>query len=146
MVFCGAWVMEEKDIIVYTYSLLSKIIILFFRLFGMYIGYFFTLADNMFLNFIGVILLIFSLSSFLSNIFFIKMIFYNNQLETKWNILGLKFSKKLLYSDMEVMRSNSIFGGTIMFWKKRNRWQTAYFFTLDLLFRNREEIKNIKKY
>lgn len=126
------------------YSLFSQIIILVFRLFGVFLGYFFLLSDNIFLILIGVIFLSLGAMGFLLNIMFQRMIFYSDRLETKWNIFGFKFSKQLLYVNTEVMRSNSVFGGTIMFWEKGLRWKTAYFFIIDLLPLNQEKLKNIK--
>ena len=134
----------EEPLFFIEYSFLSKILVLLFRLLGVFLGDFFISIDNIFVILIGIIFLIVGLWGFLVNIFFIKMIFYNSKIETQWNIFGFKFSKTLLYSLMEVTKLNSTFGGSLMFWDRRSRLKTIYFFIIDLLPVSRVEIKKIK--
>ena len=135
----------EEPLFFIKYSFLSKILVLLFRLLGVFLGDFFISVDNIFVILIGIIFLIVGLWGFLVNIFFIKMIFYNSKIETQWNIFGFKFSKTLLYSFMEVMKLNGkLLGGSLMFWDRRSRLKTIYFFIIDLLPVSRVEIKKIK--
>jgi len=134
----------EEPLFFIEYSFLSTILVLLFRLSGVFLGDFFISVDNIFVTLIGIIFLIVGLWGFLVNIFFIKMIFYNSKIETQWNIFGFKFSKTLLYSLMEVTKLNSTFGGSLMFWDRRSRLKTIYFFIIDLLPVSRVEIKKIK--
>ena len=135
----------EEPLFFIEYSFLSKILVLLFRLLGVFLGDFFISIDNIFVILIGIIFLIVGLWGFLVNIFFIKMIFYNSKIETQWNIFGFKFSKTLLYSFMEVMKLNGkLLGGSLMFWDRRSRLKTIYFFIIDLLPVSRVEIKKIK--
>lgn len=137
-------VKDSAPILIIQYSFISKIMVLFFRLFGVFLGFGFTFVDNNYVKVFGAIIFIFALFSFLINVFFKKLIFFENRIETEWIMFGWNFKKKLHYSVMEVMKSNSIFGGTIMFWEKQHRWKTAYFFVLDLLPVNQDIVEQIK--
>lgn len=136
--------MEQKFLLMIEYGCLKKILVLLFRLMAFCLGVGFILIDNVYAQVFGFFCILYGVVGFFRNIFFLKMIFYDEYIETQWNVLGWRVAKSIMYSEVSVMKINGILGGSISFLKKKNNWQTMFFFTIDLLPLSKNQIENIK--
>lgn len=136
--------MEQKYLLIIEYSFVRKILVLFFRLIAFGLGISFILIDNVYVQIFGFFSILYGVIGFFRNIFFKKMIFYDEYIETRWNVLGWRVVKNIMYSKVSVMKINGILGGSISFLEKKNNWQTMFFFTIDLLPLSKDQIENIK--
>lgn len=134
----------EEVLLEIEYSVLGKLSILFFRLMAFCLGIGMILIDSLFAQIFGVLCLFYGWIGFFLSLFFIKIVFYKKYIKTSWNILGWIFDKYILYSEVSVMKSNGIFGGSISFLDKKNRLYSMFFFTIDQLPLTKEEILQIK--
>lgn len=126
----------------------GKILVLLFRLLALVLGLGFMQINNIFVQIFGIVILLFGIIGFFKNMFFQKMVFYDEFIEVQWNILGFNFVQSTTYINIEASKSNGIFGGSLSFISqnnKRDRFYTMFFFSIDLLPLNKEEIKDIKK-
>lgn len=134
----------EEVLLEIEYSVLGKLLMLFFRLMAFCLGIGMILIDSIFAQIFGVLCLLYGWIGFFLSLFFIKIVFYEKSIETSWNVLGWMFEKHILYSELSAMKVNGIFGGSISFLDKRNRLDSMFFFTIDLLPIQKEEILKIK--
>jgi len=139
---------KEKLILKIEYDLFSRVLVLMFRLLAILLGLGFISVGKAFPIVGGLLFIIFGVLGFFRNIFFKNMNFYNDCIVSEWSIFGMKFSRRILYSKINVSKSNHIFGGTISVFRQKNRWKSVssvFYFSLDQLALNQEEIKKIKK-
>jgi hypothetical protein len=136
---------KNKPLLNIEYNFYGKIFILLFRIFMTLVGLFLIFIDNIFVNFLGFMLIIFGILDFINILTFYRLIFCQDELVKEYYFFNDKHKKRLNYSDLEVMVSKRFFGGTLMFWKKNKRWKTILFFKFDLFPIKNEEFKKIKK-
>ncbi|MDX1807897.1 MAG: hypothetical protein R3331_00020 [Sulfurospirillaceae bacterium] len=129
------------------YNPLGRIyMLLVWLLFGLPVGLFlFLVVNNYFANFFGILLVTFSVFCFLNLLCFKSLIFYENEIIKESSIFGKVYKRTLSYSKMETTVSKRLFGGSLMFWEKENKWKTYWFFVIDLFPVSNEDFKKIRQ-
>ncbi|MDD3009479.1 MAG: hypothetical protein PHQ70_11535 [Arcobacter sp.] len=136
----------EEILLEIKYDLYGRIFALFFRMFGILIGFFFFLMfQNYIVKITSMIVILFFIVDFLGIFLFERLILTNDKvcLRYKYFIKSKFFS----YKSVRVTKSNgTIFGGgSISFYNKEKK-HLNIFEKIDMLCVSNETIKQLKKY
>ncbi len=135
---------EQTESFERTYDGSGYIVALIFRLFGIFLGFFLSVLDEILITGVGYLLLFLFVTSFIDILLFKEMEFNNKIFTKRWYLLG---NKQISVDSLNLARGNNSYfnGGTVVFWRKGHRLLDIFLFKLDLLALGKTNTEKLKE-